>query len=63
MVDRFTRILCLGLLAFPLLAPAQDQVTFMTSWYVRPSTAATRRSRRAVRSTASTSPSRWAAPR
>jgi NitT/TauT family transport system substrate-binding protein len=35
MVDRFTRILCLALLAFPLLAPAQDKVTFMTSWYAQ----------------------------
>ena len=33
MFDRFPRVLALALLALPLAAPAQDKITFMTSWY------------------------------
>ncbi len=35
MFDRFTRVLALALLALPLAAPAQDKITFMTSWYAQ----------------------------
>jgi NitT/TauT family transport system substrate-binding protein len=33
MFDRFPRVLALAMLALPLAAPAQDKITFMTSWY------------------------------
>jgi len=35
MFDRFTRVLAIALLALPLAAPAQDKITFMTSWYAQ----------------------------
>jgi NitT/TauT family transport system substrate-binding protein len=35
MFDRLTRVLSLALLALPLAAPAQDKITFMTSWYAQ----------------------------
>jgi NitT/TauT family transport system substrate-binding protein len=35
MLDRLTRVLSLALLALPLAAPAQDKITFMTSWYAQ----------------------------
>lgn len=35
MFDRLIRVLSLALLALPLAAPAQDKITFMTSWYAQ----------------------------
>ena len=35
MFDRLARVLSLALLALPLAAPAQDKITFMTSWYAQ----------------------------
>ena len=35
MLERLTRVLSLALLALPLAAPAQDKITFMTSWYAQ----------------------------
>jgi NitT/TauT family transport system substrate-binding protein len=35
MIDRFTRVLAIALLALPLAAQAQDKITFMTSWYAQ----------------------------
>lgn len=35
MFDRLTRVLALALAAVPLAAPAQDKITFLTSWYAQ----------------------------
>jgi NitT/TauT family transport system substrate-binding protein len=35
MFDRFTRVLAFALAALPLAAPAQEKITFLTSWYAQ----------------------------